>query len=67
MKNNINHHHMLIRMETIKYPIKEDIPNVKKLMKKIISDINIKLLGQPHISYVDIQNENKGLTGVCSI
>jgi S-adenosylmethionine/arginine decarboxylase-like enzyme len=67
MKNNINHHHMLIRIETIKFPIREDIPNVKKLMKKIISDINMKLLGKPHISYVDIPNENKGLTGVCSI
>jgi S-adenosylmethionine/arginine decarboxylase-like enzyme len=68
MKNtNIQHHHMLIRMETIKFPEKKDVPKFKKLIKKIISDINMKILGGPFIYYLDKPVENKGITGICSI
>lgn len=66
-KNTIHHNHMLIRMEMIKFPTIEDIPKVKKLLKKIISDIDMKLLGSPHIYYVDTPIQNKGITGTCSI
>ena len=66
-KNSIQHNHMLIRMETIKFPGINDISKVRKLMKKIVSDIDMKLLGTPHIYYVDTPIENKGITGTCSI
>ena len=67
LKNNIHHDHMLIRMESIKFPSINDIPKFKKLLKKIISEIDMKLLGNPHIYYVNEPIQNKGITGICSI
>lgn len=46
-KSRIQHNHMLIRMETIKFPSINDISKVRQLMKKIVSDIDMKLLGTP--------------------
>ena len=66
-ENLIHHNHLLIRMELIKFPIKKDIKFVKNLCKKIISLINMKLLGKPNIYYLDEQIENEGITGTCSI
>jgi hypothetical protein len=40
-------------METIKFPEKKDASKFKKLIKKIISDINMKILGGPFIYYLD--------------
>jgi hypothetical protein len=34
-------------METIKFPSINDISKVRQLMKKIVSDIDMKLLGTP--------------------
>jgi hypothetical protein len=67
LKNNIHHDHMLIRMESIKFPSINDIPKFKKLLKKIIREIDMKLLGNPHIYYVNEPIQNKGITGICSI
>jgi len=63
----IHHNHMLIRMEMINSPTIKDISNIKKLLKKIIKDINMKLLGVPHIYYVETPHEKKGITGICTI
>ena len=63
----IQHHHMLIRMETMLCPKKTDISKVKQLIKKILVDIDMKLIGTPHVYYVDVPKANKGITSVSSI
>jgi S-adenosylmethionine/arginine decarboxylase-like enzyme len=63
----IQHHHLLLRMEIQNVPVKQDIPKIKQLLKQIILDLNMNILGIPHIYYVDTPKSNKGITGTVSI
>jgi S-adenosylmethionine/arginine decarboxylase-like enzyme len=63
----IHHNHLLLRMEIENSPIQKDIPKIKKLLKQIILDLNMNMLGSPHIYYLDTPKSNKGITGTVSI
>jgi len=66
-KTNIQHHHLLLRMETKDYPKKEEKGKVEKLINLIISDLNMNIIGKPRVYYVNKPIENKGFTAVASI
>ena len=66
-KTNIQHHHLLLRMETTKYPKKEEKTFVENLLRRIIIDLDMEIIGKPHLHYLDTPIENKGFTGVASI
>jgi S-adenosylmethionine/arginine decarboxylase-like enzyme len=66
-KKHIQHHHLLIRMESILYPSKNDIPMVNELIRRIIKKLNMKIIDIPHIYYVDKPSVNKGITGITAI
>jgi len=63
----IQHHHFLLRMETKKCPDKNQKSEAKALVKHILKDINMKLLGDPRVFYVDIPHYNEGLTALAPI
>lgn len=63
----IHHNHLLLRMEIENSPVQKDIPKIKRLLKQIIFDLNMNILGAPHIYYVDTPKSNKGITGTVSI
>jgi S-adenosylmethionine/arginine decarboxylase-like enzyme len=66
-KTNIQHHHMLLRMETTKYPKLEEKVKVENLIRRIILDLDMDIIGKPHLHYLETPLENKGFTGVASI
>ena len=45
----IEHHHLLLRMETKTCPGPEDKEKAAKLITDIIHDIKMKLLGEPRV------------------
>jgi len=63
----IQHHHMLIRMETELHPSKNDMNCIKNIIKQIINDLNMELLGGPYIYYQDMPFSHKGITSITSI
>jgi S-adenosylmethionine/arginine decarboxylase-like enzyme len=63
----IQHHHMLLRMETKKFPKREEQEKVANLIRRIILDLDMDIIGAPHLHYLDTPLENKGFTGVASI
>lgn len=63
----IEHHHLLIRMETRKCPSEKDKKFVGELVKKIIKDIGMKELDEPKIYYVKHPFYNEGLTAIVPI
>jgi S-adenosylmethionine/arginine decarboxylase-like enzyme len=66
-KTNIQHHHLLLRMETKKYPKQEEKAIVDNLIRRIILDLDMDIIGNPHLHYLETPLENKGFTGVASI
>ena len=66
-KTNIQHHHLLLRMETKKYPKREDKEKVANLIRRIILELDMDIIGSPHLHYLETPLENKGFTGVASI
>ena len=66
-KINIQHHHLLLRMETTKYPKQEEKPFVENLLRQIIIDLDMEIIGKPHLHYLKTPIENKGFTGTASI
>lgn len=63
----IQHHHLLIRLETKKCPDKKNLSDIKHTIIQIINDINMVLLSPPEAYYVDSPKENEGLTAVATI
>lgn len=63
----IEHHHLLIRMETQKCPGEKDKEFVGELVQKIIKDIGMKELDEPKIYYVKHPLYNEGLTAIVPI
>tara|TARA_B100001750_G_C15478214_1_gene583836 strand:+ start:77 stop:460 length:384 start_codon:yes stop_codon:yes gene_type:complete len=58
---NIKHKHLIVRAEVSDSPSKEDLHQVLKWMKSLITKINMKLMHGPSISYID-QKGNRGTT-----
>lgn len=58
---------MLVRMESVLHPSKKHIPHVKKLIQTIVKELDMKLIGVPHVYYVDEPASNKGITSASSI
>lgn len=63
----VHHHHLLLRMEIAIVPLKKNIPFIKKILKQMVSELNMKMLGTPHVYYADTFIANKGITGTVSI
>jgi S-adenosylmethionine/arginine decarboxylase-like enzyme len=63
----IEHHHLLLRMETKKCPGPEDKEKAELLITHIIRDIGMNLLGKPHVYYVKVPKYNEGLTAIAPI
>jgi S-adenosylmethionine/arginine decarboxylase-like enzyme len=63
----IQHHHLLIRAETVHCPAEEDKDKIKKFVAKLIDDIDMKALGEPHVYYVNTPKYNEGITAVTTI
>jgi S-adenosylmethionine/arginine decarboxylase-like enzyme len=63
----IEHHHLLLRIELEHCPSKTDKNNVSKMIDQIISDIHMKSLATPHVYYVTYPRMNEGLTGIAPI
>jgi len=58
---NIKHKHLIVRAEVSDSPSKEDLHQVLKWMKSLITKINMKLMHGPSISYIN-QKGNRGTT-----
>jgi S-adenosylmethionine/arginine decarboxylase-like enzyme len=63
----IEHHHLLLRLETHLCPGPQDKVLAEKLITKIIKDIKMKLLGAPRVYYVHSPKYNEGLTAIAPI
>lgn len=66
-RKEIEHHHLLLRMETMICPGKNDKDKAEKLIKDIICDVKMKMLGKPHVYYVSNPKYNEGLTAIATI
>lgn len=66
-KQTIQHHHLLLRMETKSCPTDEDKEQACHLLKMIVQDVDMKLLGEPHVYYVKSPKYNEGLTAIAPI
>ena len=63
----IEHHHLLLRLETEKCPGVDDITAMKGLLSKIIGEIGMKPLDEPRVFYVSRPKYNEGMTGIIPI
>jgi len=63
----IQHHHLLLRMETKSCPLENDKAEAAQMIHDIVNDIHMKLLAQPHVYYVSIPHYNEGLTAIAPI
>jgi len=63
----IEHHHLLLRMETTICPGPDDKDKAEKLIQNIIHDIGMNLLDKPHVYYVKVPKYNEGLTAIAPI
>lgn len=63
----VQHHHLLLRMETQKCPNETDKQTAKQLIKKIIRDVDMNLLGEPRAFYVSTPLDKQGLTAMAPI
>jgi S-adenosylmethionine/arginine decarboxylase-like enzyme len=63
----IQHHHLLLRMETRLCPGPADKAAAGALIHRIIHDIGMKPLDRPHVYYVTLPHYNEGLTAIMPI
>lgn len=66
-KTKIEHHHLLVRMETKHCPSADQVETVKRKFQQIIHDIRMKALAPPIVRYLEEPKENKGMTGIMPI
>lgn len=66
-KTKIEHHHLLVRMETQICPSADQVEVVKQKFQQIIHDIRMKALAPPIVRYLEEPKENKGMTGIMPI
>ena len=60
----LKHKHLLVRAEVLDPP--KDLKSTKLWLKKLIKDIDMKILGGPYLKYCD-NIGNRGLTAVTII
>ena len=60
----LKHKHLLVRAEVLEPP--KDIKEIKTWTKKLIKDIDMKILAGPYAKYCDVKG-NRGLTCVTII
>ena len=63
----IEHHHMLLRLETQRCPERADVRQTETLIHEIIKDIGMNQLDTPRVYYVTEPKYNEGLTGIVPI
>jgi S-adenosylmethionine/arginine decarboxylase-like enzyme len=63
----IEHHHLLLRVETELCPKKSDKVKISKLIHTLLNDIKMEPLGLHEIFYVDTPKYNEGLTAIQAI
>ena len=63
----IQHHHLLVRLETKHCPAATDKQEAVELIERIIKDIKMHLLGAPRVFYVTLPHYNEGLTALAPI
>ena len=60
----IEHHHLLLRVETAVCPLEEDKAKMKQMIHEIVGDIKMAPLGSTEVFYVAKPKYNEGLTAV---
>ena len=60
----LKHKHLLVRAEVLEPP--KDLKRTRTWLKKLIKDIDMKILGGPYLKYCDVKG-NRGLTAVTII
>jgi hypothetical protein len=63
----IEHHHLLMRMETKHCPLENDKEKAKHLLESIVNDVNMQLLGEARVYYVVNPRYNEGMTAIAPI
>jgi len=63
----IEHHHMLLRLETKLCPHKADEPRIRSMLQTIVHDLNMHALDVPRTYYVDSPAAESGLTAFIPI
>jgi S-adenosylmethionine/arginine decarboxylase-like enzyme len=63
----IEHHHLLLRLELEHCPSNNDKEKISDMITHIISDINMRPLAKPYVYYVTYPRMNEGLTGIAPI
>jgi len=63
----IQHHHLLLRVETARCPQSNEKHVAKEMVSRIIHDIGMKPLDTPKIYYVKLPHYNEGLTAITPI
>jgi len=66
-KQEIQHHHLLLRCELGSCPSKDEKDKAIKIIQDIVRDIDMKLLATPHVYYVETPRYNEGLTAIAPI
>jgi len=64
MKEKIEHHHLLLRIETNQCPSVEDKEKMENMIHELVKDIDMKPLGTTEVFYVSKPKYNEGLTAV---
>ena len=60
----IEHHHLLLRVETAICPLQQDKAKMEQMIHEIVGDIKMAPLGHTQVYYVDKPRFNEGLTAV---
>jgi S-adenosylmethionine/arginine decarboxylase-like enzyme len=63
----IQHHHFLMRMETKTCPLESDKEKTVVLINKLLQDIGMVKLDEPHVYYAKHPKCNEGLTAIVPI
>jgi len=63
----IQHHHLLLRLELERSPNENQKPQAIQLIHNIVRDIEMKLLATPKVYYVVHPEYNAGLTAIAPI
>jgi S-adenosylmethionine/arginine decarboxylase-like enzyme len=63
----IRHHHLLVRMESLKCPHAQERKKAGLLVDQLLRDIQMKPLGKTRVYYVKVPEYNEGLTAITPI
>jgi S-adenosylmethionine/arginine decarboxylase-like enzyme len=63
-KEEIQHHHLLLRVETVLCPEECDKEKMGTMIRQVVQDINMKPLGNQEVFYVSKPRYNEGLTAI---